>query len=509
MTKPKKRASQSSVQVKGSVNNLQEAITSYPQILILILISLLGIYLRIHALGSESLWLDEASSYVMVNKNSLSEVWNSAIADRHPPLHFLILHFVSLISNSEFMLRLPSAIFGIMTIPLIYLTGEKVFGKREGLISALILTISVVHLFYSQEARMYSQMIFFSLASFYFIYAASKENRPWQWAGFALSSALAFYSFYYTIFVLIPEILFYLAIQFKDSIKLRRIAITDINNFRSFIISGFAFLITISPLIIPFISQSLSRTSTAPTWGLGQSFNFFIVLIKQYGTYNNNSYILFSLFILGFAFLMYKKNEREDGFLLGSMILIPLIVSYILAAKMPFTPRHMLFVLPFYMLIISRGVTGFADMIVPSTPKKKSNSHIYNILIISVILLIIGAISFTPISSYYQGMQKNDWRGVSEYFSEQTREGDVIVILPTYMRSSFEYYYDFEGVHQEGAYSANELDAIILKYPNNRIWYVVTWDISAANPEGDAINWLNANTRPVNQITGVYILANN
>jgi len=483
-------------------------ILSNHYLLILIAITLFGAYLRVHNLGTQSIWLDEAASYYMSHGNSVSGVWANTIADRHPPLHFLILHFVSIFSSSEFMLRFPSAVFGIFTIPVIYKIGESLFGKKEGLISAFILSISSIHIFYSQEARMYSQMVLFSIASLYFLYRAYKENKNWLWAGFVVSASLGFYSFYYTIFVLIPEILFYGIIQLKDSFRSRRIVISDVKNVRSFVFSMFVFLILVSPVLMPFISQSLSRISEVPTWGMGQSSDFIIIILKQYSTYTNTSYVFLLLFIIGFIASIFNKSQREQAILLGLMFTIPFMASYVLAAKMPFSPRYLLFILPIYILSISRGITGIANFMyqIPSSGIDKSKTS--RVALMLIITCLIALLCLQPLSSYYSTPQKNDWRAVSNYFHDVTNPGDVIVSLPGYMVKPLKFYYDYNGTQSEGASSAENLERINSEYENVRIWYVVTWDISAANPEGDALNWLGQNAQMVNQITGVYILTN-
>ncbi|MEA1984379.1 MAG: glycosyltransferase family 39 protein [Euryarchaeota archaeon] len=488
----------------GISPNYLRQITSDPYLLLMIAIVLIGAYLRLHNLGAQSIWLDEASTYYMAYGESISGVWAHALADRHPPLHFLIINFVSTFSSSEFALRLPSAIFGILTIPMIYKTGEAIFGRKEGLVSAFILSISTIHIFYSQEARMYAQMILFALVSLYFIYMASKENKNWQWIGFVASAALGFYSFYYTIFVLIPELMFYCIIQLKGSFQARRLVLSDTRNIRSFLVSMLAFVLVVSPVLLPFIRQSISRAAGAPTWGMGQSLDFFNTILMQYSTYSNTSYILASIFCAGFVVSILKRDEREKAVLMALMVFVPLVVSYILAARMPFSPRYLLFILPIYILMISRGVTGISQLLQPGT-SKKGNIDKNRSLIILVLVILVGALCLSPLASYYTTPQKNDWRGVSSYLHEMTQPGDVVVSLPGYMTQPLEFYYDYSGTYKESASSAARLENISATYDNVNIWYVVTWDITAANPEGDALNWLEQNAQFTSQITGVYI----
>ncbi|SDF58555.1 Dolichyl-phosphate-mannose-protein mannosyltransferase [Methanolobus vulcani] len=490
-------------------NDLFSKINFNPSLLILLFVTLLGAYLRLHALGSESIWLDEASTFRMSNVDSISSVWANAIQDRHPPLHFLIIHFITLFSTSEFWIRFPSAVFGILSIPAIYLTAESLFRKREGIISAFILSISVFHIFYSQEARMYSQMMFFSLLTIYFLYRSSIENKKWLWMSFSVSSALAFYSFYYTIFVLIPIGIFYLTMQLKNSFKEKKIVISDIGNVKQFALSIIVFLVLISPLIVPFISQSISRTSDTPTWGMSQSFSFFSSILQQFSIAGTGYYLFLLFFLIGSIFMIKNIDQRDQSLLLGLLFILPFVASFILAGKMPFSSRYLLFILPVYFIVISRGITGVADFLfkLDTGSSKRNETNVMNLSFVVFVLFILLVLSFSSMSMYYSNPQKNDWRSTVDYLNEVSSPGDVIVFLPGYMTQPFKYYYDSDDRIIESASNSEALININSKY-DSKIWYVITWDISAANPEGDALAWLNENAVMVNQITGIYIMTN-
>ncbi|HVY55961.1 MAG TPA: glycosyltransferase family 39 protein, partial [Thermodesulfobacteriota bacterium] len=134
------------------------------------MIFLLGLGLRIYGLGTESLWYDEAVS-VSASRLGIADqiTWNLSHSDNNPPLYYSILHcWVSLFGDSEFSVRFPSAIFGSLSILAIYAIGNLLFGRKTGLIAALILATSVFHVWFSQEARAYTLLTLFTLLSFYY-----------------------------------------------------------------------------------------------------------------------------------------------------------------------------------------------------------------------------------------------------------------------------------------------------------------------------------------------------
>ncbi|WP_298684009.1 hypothetical protein [uncultured Methanomethylovorans sp.] len=97
---------------------------------------------------------------------------------------------------------------------------------------------------------------------------------------------------------------------------------------------------------------------------------------------------------------------------------------------------------------------------------------------------------------------------MASYITTITRQGDAIVPLPGYISKPLEFYYDnsTDGTYLKGSgYSQQELDNIVHEHKNTT-FFVLTGDISAANPNGTALNWLGENTDVVNIITDVYIL---
>ena len=480
-------------------------LVSDPYILILAIITLLGAYLRIHNLGTQSIWLDEGASYSYI-QDTIIGTWRTSVDAAQAPLHMVVMHFMTFFSSSEFSLRLPSAIFGILSIPLIYAMGERLFGKEEGIISAFLLSISMMHLWYSQEARMYAQMLLFSLASLYFFYCATKTNSKKDWVFFAVSSSLAFYSHYYTIFVFIPEVVYYIWAKIAvPSIKIGKISVEDWQNVRMFIVGMGAFFVSILPLFIPFVAQSLSRTSSAPTWGIGQSLSFIPTMLIHFSTREpKTSYLFMLLFAIGLVAI--ALHQKDQFAFLGLYLAIPFTASYILAAKMPFSPRYLLFLLPAYLILVARGITAVANTLYSSNNSPSKDTIKKRHISIAIITLLFLLMSFSLITQYYSVPQKNDWRVASDYIESLTQPEDTVSTLPGYMFQALTYYYDnsSDGTYQVNPpYSESGLSSFVEKH--GRVWFMVTWDISAANPDGSAVRWLQNNATFVNQVTGIYI----
>jgi uncharacterized membrane protein len=123
-------------------------------------IVVIGAVVRFHGLGDQSLWYDEAVSWTQ-SHGSILDLFRLTSEDNYPPLHNLLLFVtIHLFGDAEWSLRLPSAILGTLTIPLLYAITARLAGPVAGLFAALILALSGFHVWYSQEARMYALLGF-------------------------------------------------------------------------------------------------------------------------------------------------------------------------------------------------------------------------------------------------------------------------------------------------------------------------------------------------------------
>ena len=161
----------------------------------LVMVIAVGLAIRLFRLDFQSLWLDE----VLTVQNSalpLSRIVFDPKVDRNfPPLHGMLVHaFMRLLGTSEIAVRLPSVLAGMISIPLIFGVARFWLGPAVGLLTAGLLSISPLHVWYSQEARPYALFIALALASVWF--AQRLLRRPADYSlqiGFVLSVSATLY----------------------------------------------------------------------------------------------------------------------------------------------------------------------------------------------------------------------------------------------------------------------------------------------------------------------------
>jgi uncharacterized membrane protein len=112
--------------------------------------------LRFVDIGSRSLWADELFS-VFWAKSGAIYVVSHAADETNPPLYYLLLNlWMNVFGESESTVRLLSACVSTVTIPLVYVLGNTLFGRTAGVISALLFGLSQWHLYFAQEARVFA-----------------------------------------------------------------------------------------------------------------------------------------------------------------------------------------------------------------------------------------------------------------------------------------------------------------------------------------------------------------
>lgn len=178
-----------------------------------------GLVLRVLLIGSKSMWLDEAFS-VYVAQASWSD-WPRGTADAfHPPLYYYgILHYWSQLGRSDGFLRLPSALFGALAIPLTYLLGRSLSGKGVGLSSAWLVALSPLLVWYSQELRNYSLLVSLALlSSLAFVRLLIRPRVGW-WLLYAAATVAAFYTHYFAVLLLPVQLALLLAVLVQRRVR--------------------------------------------------------------------------------------------------------------------------------------------------------------------------------------------------------------------------------------------------------------------------------------------------
>lgn len=273
----------------------------------------------------QSLWRDEAYSYLLSSKN-VFEIITLTLRDFSPPFYYLILHFwIGIFGKSEIAMRSLSLIFFWATLYVAYLILNEIFKMdlKKSLLYLLFFLVNPILVYFAFEVRMYSLFAFLSTLSFYAL--LKKDKRL-----YLISTILGLYTHYFMIFVVVGQ---YLVTRFKQRQALLAFAPWMIFVLINRITSNNAFWIgrTSPSQLMTYLGEVLT--------GYEKNFGFFT---KQIG--------LLSLAIIGVVIYAFIKNRVENdknrelfSLLMVWGVWIPFFVLVISFIKPIFLPRYLIF----------------------------------------------------------------------------------------------------------------------------------------------------------------------
>lgn len=493
-----------------------------PYFLVAILV-ILGFILRIYDLDEKSLFGDEWHSVRDAERGS----------SPHPIFFFLILRVFMFNGTNDFVLRLPAVIFGVLTVPLCYYIGKLFFGKREGLVSAFLLSVSWIHVFYSQQVRMYSLFVFLSLSSLFFFHKCFFEgeekrkrrrgirirlerNEIGLLFGFIVSTVLGLYTHFLMVFIVAVEIVYFGLMMISYQISERGKSVSKRiweskrreNMFILFLLCNIAIFALYSPMIltrreeVSWLVEEDGDEHSVPTLEL----SFFI---KTFTWFSNTRDLIWSGNTAVFALSLYlsfficgllisvKKSKKQIA-LLSMWVALQILLTFLLSTRtyiMP-KPRYLVSVLPIYLIIISRGIVGTAEL-VSSLVKERWRARTGMFLVVlSLILIVFSCSSIPALLGYYNRPDDENWRGVAQYLEREWQPNDVILVEPEWNRGPFLYYYHTNP--SESVLTPTSLAEIqgICKY--ERVWHVYPYNYrDVFDSDKEKLYWLYKNSDSV------------
>ena len=436
-------------------------------------ILLLGAALRIFDLPGKDIWLDEAYSLKFAQLN-LHEIF--FLDQDTPPLYYGILHWwIPVFGTSEWALRLPSALFGTASIFAIYKVGRRLFDEEAGVLSALLLAVSVLHVRYAQEARTYTLTVFLTLLSMYFFLGLLKKIGLKNSIGYVICSTLLIYSHVYGLFIILAQNIYFVGNLFLS----RRATARSLSRW----IALQALLVV---LFSPWISNLLERTlEVQESFWIPQS--HLRDVYSSFIAYASGSrwllllYILLSSFALvslqgagggaarndasapsgGQRWRLHLAGADKVAFLLV-WLAVPIVVPFIISQVMQpiYVTRYTIVASLALLILVARGISS-----IPKPPIKLAT--------IGVIVVL----TLVQLDGYYVTSRKEQWRDATRYVDSHSRQGDVVLFNATDAMLPFNYYSLSGQLTKKGVSKVDEkgIEAFLESLTGaERVWLILS-----------------------------------
>jgi len=414
---------------KNSNSNQQNINLLSPQKLSWIIISF-GIAIRlVQYLYNRSLWADEAVLALNIVNRSYLELLQPLDYDQGAPFGFLIIEklAIQIFGNNEYALRLFPLLSGIISLLLFYQLAKR-YLNGYAIPIALAFFVSLNRLvYYTTELKQYSSDVAIALlSSLLVIEICRKRLNLTKIILFSLLGALTIWFSHPAIFVLAGFGATHLLMNASKTKKSQIFKILII--YSSWLISFALFY---------FVSvQSLNKNQDLMTsWKNAFPSSAFdiIWLFDAFGKFfyeplgfkGITDGVAIFAFVIGCISLFYRK--RKQLFILLSPLAVTFFAAYL--QKYPFRGRLVLFLTPFFILLIAEGI----DSLIRKTRSKPA--------FIGGVLLA-GWLLFQPITKASNLLVKANWqeeiKPVISYVKSNQQPADILYI---FQRGHYQFLY--------------------------------------------------------------------
>ncbi len=340
-----------------------------------------GFLLRLLRLNWQPLWWDEGYSVYFATEPVARMIWLTA-HDIHPPLYYALLHgWLGLFQSAQpVVLRIFSVVAGMLALPLLAWLAHTFFPQRPRLIqlTLLLLAVNPLHLFYSQEVRMYGlAMALGMISTIFFWQIVQRLGNTTQirlaYVGYIVGSTLALYTLYYTALLFVAHLI-WASWHFRQ--RLRQVGTLLLADTVVALLYA-PWLAYAGPKLIAYVGSKVQSDQDQPLTLLNYLGRHLIAFTSGHITPASSLLRMLSaigiivIILLIFTLRSTLRRPTEDPTLgqapssapfaaLGTFLLVPIAIGFVLNLRYPFFPaggeRLLLFVLPYFLLLVAAAI---------------------------------------------------------------------------------------------------------------------------------------------------------
>ncbi len=423
--------------------------------------------LRLYKLDS-GLWLDEILTYLRYARLSFGTLITTYDSENQHFLFSLLAHasFV-LFGESAWSLRLPAVLFGVASVGALYLLGLEVGRAREALLAAALMSLSYHHVWFSQNARGYTGLLFWTILSSWLFVRSRNSTRARDWLLFALAAALGVYTHITMVFVIAGQFAAHLwGFRGREEDRSHRW-------FGLFFGFGAAGLLAfqLHAIVLPQILGSIEATVSVveawkqPAWTLLE------LLQGLQLSFASGLFVVAALILFGAGLLSYARSSP----VVVQLLLIPPIIgsALVIGVGHHLWPRFFFFTFGFGALVVIRGAMELGRL----TGRLFSHDEQPGRLLGTALCLGMVAVSASSVPSAFG--PKQDYEGALQFVEKAKVQGDAVVTVGLAIYP----YREFYDVEWRAVETVEELEEVSSNA--NRTWVVSTLEpvLESVSPE--------------------------
>lgn len=402
----------------------------------------IGLALRLLLMGG--IWVDEAISVHQAQMSLPDMLEDLREADRHPPLHYLILWITTrLFGAGELAMRAPSIIASAALVPALFVTGRELFDRRTGLVAAALGAVAPLVIWYGQEARMYALFMLLATLALWAQVMVLRDGRRRYWAAYAGLTIALLYTHYFAIIPIAIQQLVFATAAWKRT----RAGLPVRDLLTGCWLTWLALLIAAAPLA-PFAHEQFQNDQAAgtgfggvpsagsPSTPDGSSLSAYAVLSNFvwaiWGYHADSTMLQIAalwplLMLLSLALLGQRRSVATRVLLalaIGPVIALLLIG---LVKRDLFEVRYFAGAVPIMLLLLARAVAGGA--------RRRTPALVATGALVLTLLVGLADQQLNP-----NNPRAYDFKGALTSVAAQAKPGDTIVYAPDYLEDVVGYY---------------------------------------------------------------------
>ncbi len=385
--------------------------------LTLVLLSAVALALRIPGLNS-CMWLDEVLTMVRFARPPLAQIVSTFPDQNQHMLYSLMAHIsLSVFGEHVWALRVPSVLFGVASIWALFLLGRRLIGERPALLACALMTVSYHHIWFSQNARGYMGLLFFTLVATWLWLEAMDDDRWSTWVRYAVAISLGMWIHMTIVFVAAAHALIFLFVWLSSGRDPKRLG-------RAAAAYGLATTLSLQLIAIAlpeFLRTGIGEVSpptewTNPLWVVRESLRSLQIGFA-------GAAVVFCggiLVLAGWVDLLRNQARAAWALILPGIAGggLMLIIGHNL------WPRFFFFCMGFALLITVHGAMELPRLIGRIAPRAAPWAPKLGYALSG---LIIAASAVTVPRCY--ALPKQDFTGAMAYVEQQRRPGDTVVVV--------------------------------------------------------------------------------
>ena len=441
------------------------------QAFILAAILFVGGALRIYGLD-RGLWYDEITTLLESVRLPLREIVTHFPSNNDHLLYSVLGHLsIGIFGEHAWSLRLPAFVFGLLSLPLVYILGVGITNRFEAYAAAALLAISYHHIWFSQNARGYTILLFCAMLATHLLLRGLKTNRRSDFVAFAIVTALAAYTHLTTVLVAVAQALV-VAAHLLTSRNGRAREWT--NAAIGFALAGLLTVLLYLPLLSDvrafFGHPSETKNVDTAGWAILETLRGLEV------GYMMGAGLVAGALVFAIGCWSYLRQSPTVLALFFAPAIAVLATAVLL--QRPTFPRFFFFAAGFAVLVIMRGAVVIANWIASLIDRPSLRADLEHIL---PILAFTGmaVVSVLALPAGYRH-PKQDYEGALNYVVAEVRPGELIANVGNGTSYPFQKYYNRAWRRFR---TSAELETAERQY--GTVWLLYTFEryIQALEPE--------------------------